>query len=134
VSGELVRSPGQTHSRYHILHRLPAVAHLIDPGDEIEVFKHREILVEAEALGHITDLSPNARRIRDNVQPETGSAAAVRRQQTAEHADRRRFAAAIGAEEAADLACGHLQIQAMHDFMCAKAFLQVAHVDDEVSH
>jgi hypothetical protein len=134
VSGELVRPPGQTHSRHHILHRLPAVAHPIDPGDEIEVLEHREILVEAEALGHVTDLTANAGRIRDDVQPETGSAAAVRRQQTAEHADRRRFAAAIGAEEAADLARGRLQIQAMHDFVRAKAFLQIAHIDDEVGH
>src|SRR6516165_316843 len=108
VPGKLVRPPGEAHPCHNVLHRLPAVACLIHSGDEIEVLEHREILVEAEALGHIADLSPNARRIRDDVQPEAGTSAAVRRQQTAEHADRRRLAAAVGAEEAADLADGDL--------------------------
>src|SRR5271167_2165308 len=36
VPGKLVRPPGKTHPLHHALHRLPAVAHPIDSGDEIE--------------------------------------------------------------------------------------------------
>ena len=43
-------------------------------------------------------------------------------EQAAEHADGRRLAAAVGAEEAADLARGDLQIEALHDLAGAEAF------------
>src|SRR5215472_5856035 len=134
MARKLVRAPSEAHSLHDLLNRLPAVAQLVDAGDEVEVLEHCEILVEAETLGHVADLTPNTRRIRDDVQPETGSAAAVRRQQTAEHADRRRLAAAIGTKKATDLAGGHLQIQPMHNPVRAEALLQIAHIDDELGH
>ena len=134
VPGELTRAPRETHPVHDVLHRQPPAAQLIDPADEFEVLEYREIIVEAEALGHVADLAAYARRISDDVQPEAGSAAAVRRQQTAEHADRRRLAAAIGAEKAADLACGHLQIEPMNHPTRAKTLLQIAYVDNEFGH
>jgi hypothetical protein len=134
VPGELTRAPRETHPVHDVLHRQPPAAQLIDPADEFEVLEHCEIFVEAETLGHVADLTPNTWRIRDDVQPKTGSAAAVRRQQTAEHADRRRLAAAIGTQKATDLAGGHLQIQPIHHFVRAKALLQIAHIDDELGH
>src|SRR5262249_10023249 len=134
MARKLVRAPSEAHSLHDLLNRLPAVAELIDAGGEGEGLGHCEIFGEAETLGHVADLTPNTRRIRDDVQPETGSATTVRRQQTAEHTDRRRLAAAIGAKKAADLTGGHLQIQPMHNPVRAEALLQIAHIDDELGH
>src|SRR6516165_9138147 len=62
VPGKLVRAPSEAHSLHDLLNRLPAVAQLIDAGDEVEVLEHCEIFVEAETLGHVADLTPNTRR------------------------------------------------------------------------
>ena len=108
MPGKLVCSPGEAHPCHHVLHRPPTISHLIDAADKIEVFEHRKILVQAEALCHVADLTLDPGGIGYDVEAETGSSAAVRRQQTAKHADRCRLAAAIGAEEATHLARRHL--------------------------
>src|SRR6185312_11329271 len=91
----------------------PAVAYLVEPGDELQVLGNRQVAVEAEALRHVADLQADARSVVQQVHAETRSAAAVRAQQAAQHADRGGLAAAVAAEEAADLAFRHLQREAI---------------------
>src|SRR5216683_3730145 len=109
------------------------LAHAVDAGDEIEVLEHGEILVETEPLGHVADLAADPRSVADDVHAEAGPGAAIRRQQAAEQPDRRRLAAAIGAEEAADLATGDLQVEVLDDLARAETLAQAAHVDDEAA-
>ena len=86
------------------LDRLAALRHGVDPRDEVEVLLDGQVLVQAEALGHVADLALDRRGLAQDVEAEAGAAAAVRRQQAAEHPDRGGLAAAVGAEEAEDLA------------------------------
>ena len=107
---------------------------LVEPGDELQVLGHRQVAIEAEALRHVADLQPDARRIAQQVHAEAGAAAAIRAQQAAQHADGGGLAAAVAAEEAADLAFGHLQRQAVDHLPRAETLAQVVHVDGERGH
>ena len=55
-------------------------------------------------------------------------------EQAAQHADRRRLAAAVGAEKAADLARRDLEVEAVDHVPRAEALAQLVDVDDEVGH
>ena len=134
LPGELAAPVGETHARADVLHRLPRARHLIDVGDEIEVLLHREVLVEAELLRHVSDLAADARGVADDVVAEAGAAAAVGHQQAAQHADGRRLAAAVGAEKAADLALRDLEIEPVDHAPRAEALAQPVDVDDEPGH
>ena len=72
--------------------------------------------------------------VAQEVEAETGAAATVRSQQAAQHADGCRLAAAIAAEEAADLAFRHLHRQPVDHVACAEALSQVVHVDGQRGH
>ena len=106
---------------------------LVEPRDELQVLGDRQIAVEAEALRHVADLQADARGVAQQVEAETGAAAAVRAQQAAQHADRGGLAAAVAAEEAADLAFRHLQRQSVDHQARAETLAQVVHVDDSAS-
>ena len=108
---QLIGAIGQADAFQHLGNGTPAVADLVEPRDELQVLGNRQVAIEAEALRHVADLQPDARRVAQQVHAETGAAAAIRAQQAAQHADRGGLAAAVAAEEAADLAFRHLQRQ-----------------------
>ena len=58
----------------------------VDAADELEVLADGEILVEAEALGHVAGLALDRLALAHEVVAEAGAAAAVGRQQAADHA------------------------------------------------
>ncbi len=124
----------QPHALHDAAHRLAAVLHLVNAGDEIEVLEYGEIFVEAEALGHVADLAADRQCLMCDVQAQAGAAAAVGRQQTAQHADGGGLAAAVGTEEAADLAGLDLQIQPFHHLARPEALAQIVDVDDQRGH
>src|SRR5262249_15138401 len=76
----------------------------VDAADELEVLADREIFIEAEALGHVAGLALDGVALAHEIVAKTRAAAAVRRQQAADHAERRRLARTVGAQEAADAA------------------------------
>ena len=122
----------------HPLHDLPdgrpAVRHLVDARDEIEVLEHRQVLVEAEALRHVADLAADFVRFVHEIVAEALARAAVGLEQAAEHADGRRLAAAVRPEKAADLAPGDLQVQALDHLEVAETLAQARDVDSVVAH
>lgn len=65
----------------------------------------------------------------EDVVTEARATAAVGRQQPAHHADRRGLAAAVGAEEAKDLAARNLHGEVFHDVLVAEVLVQAMHVD-----
>ena len=113
------------------LHRLATVVEFVDGGDEIQILGDRQVLVEAESLRHVADLQADPRRVADDVEPQTRAAAAVRLHQPAQHPDRGRLAAAVGAEKAADLARRHREREAVDDLARPITLVQVAHIDHQ---
>ena len=103
----------------------------IDATDELEVLADGEILVEAEALGHVAGLALDGLALAHQVVAEAGATAAIGRQQAADHAQRRGLARAVGAEEAADAALLDAKAQPVDDGARAVAFHQVVDVDRE---
>ena len=67
----------------------------------------------------------------NHVEPETGAAAAVRREQAAKHADRSGLAAAVGTEKAEYLAFPDLQRKVLDDMVVAKMLVDSGDVDDQ---
>jgi hypothetical protein len=123
---------------FHPLHgigdNLRPVGQLIQPRHEIEVFFHRQLPIEAEALGHVANLQTYLRTLRYHVQAQAGAAAGIGFQQTAQHADGGGLAAAIAAEEPANFALRHLQIQTRDDLPGAEFLAQAMHVDGKGGH
>ena len=76
--------------------------HLVHARREVEVLADRQVVPEREALRHVADPAFDRRGVAPDVVAEAGAAAGVGREQAAHHADRRRLAAAVGAEEAED--------------------------------
>ena len=130
LPGELVAASLEAHALEDRPDRLPSIAHLVDARDEVEILEHREVLVKAEALRHVADLTTNFVRLADDVVAQAVAGARVRFEQPAQHADRRRLATAVGAEESADLALGDLQAEAFDDLQAAETLGEIGDVDD----
>src|SRR5262249_4339136 len=101
----------------------------VHAADEFEVLAHRQVLVEAEALRHVADAPLDLGGLRADVEAEALARAGIRREQAAEHADRRRLAAAVGPEEAEDHAARHLDGEVLHHGLVAEALGEAADAD-----
>ena len=84
--------------------RLAARAEAVEAGVQREVLPHGEFFVERERLRHVADAHPCRHAARIDRRAEQFRRAAGRLQQPGEHFHRRRFAAAVTAEEAEDFA------------------------------
>ena len=84
--------------------RLAARAEAVKAGVQGEVLPHGELFVERERLRHIADAHPRRHAARIDRRAEQFRRAAGRLQEAGEHFHRRRFAAAVAAEEAEDFA------------------------------
>ena len=105
----------------------------VDAGDEFQVLAHREVLVEAEALGHVADLALDLVGLGADVVAEAGAVAFVGREQPAQHADGGGLAGAVGPEEAVDRAALDLHRQVAHHRPAVEFLGQVMDVDDDVA-
>ena len=105
--------------------------HVVDAGDEVEVFFDAQVFVQAEFLRHVADLALDLARLAADVEAQASAAALVGREQAAQHADRGGLAAAVGAQKAVDLALAHLQVDPVDDGARPVALAQAAHVDDD---
>src|SRR5262249_51647051 len=75
----------------------------IGAREEAEVLLDREIRVEGEDLRHVSRVALDLLALGADRMADDGRPAAGRRQESAEHLDRRRLAGAVRAEEAEDL-------------------------------
>ena len=82
----------------------PRALEAVDAAEEPDVLIDGQPLVEREALRHVADAPLDAFRIAADVDAADRRRAARRLEQPAQHADRRRLAGAVAAEEAEDLA------------------------------
>ncbi len=79
-SCDLLLTALQAEPRDHRVRRRRRPLHAVDARDEFEVLAHREIVVEAEALRHVTDAVLDLHRLGANVVAETGAVACIGRQ------------------------------------------------------
>ena len=109
-------------------------AEAVDGAEEAQVLDHSEIEVERELLAHVAEpVLPALGVLRDVDAAEARDAAGGRRQQPREHADRRRLAGAVRAEEAEDAAARDVEADLVHGGEVAEPAGDVAHRDDGVA-
>src|SRR5690606_12868469 len=83
--------------------RAPAPArHAVDARVEVEVLLDGQVLVQAEALGHVADALLDALGLAHDVVPHDAAAAGGRVEDAAQHADGRRLARAVRPQHAED--------------------------------
>jgi hypothetical protein len=103
----------------------------VDACDEFQILAHGQVVIEAEALGHVADPALDLVGAGADVESEAGATARIRGQQPAQHADRRRLAGAVGAEEAVNGSALHLQRQVAHHLAPAERLAKAFDVDGD---
>ena len=128
-AGQLRAARGQAEAVERRVDRLLAVGNAVHPRDEVEVLLDRQVLVQAEALRHVADLALDRRRVATQVVAKARAFTFVGRQQSAQHADRRRLAAPVGPEKAEDRPALDSNREVVDDGAPAIALRQTVHVD-----
>ena len=134
VRGQLVLA---AHEVRHLEHvgALPGEllgGQVVDAGVEAQVLVDGQVLEQRELLAHVADAALGPLGVGDDVLAEDADAARLRGDRAGEHADRRGLAAAVGAEEAEDLAASHVEVDAVDGGEVAEALGQAAHGDGDV--
>ena len=126
---QLLRAAGQAELLKRLFHGASPVRDLKEPRHEIQVFPDGEIFPEGEALGHVADVPAYLHAVLHNIPAEACPCARVRSEQAAHHAYAGGLAAAVGAEEAVDLAAFHGHGHVIHHRFLPEPFGQAVHVD-----
>ena len=98
----------------------------IDLGQEIEILVDRQVFVERELLRHVADPLAQGGRFPGHLEAQDERIACARREQSAEHPDRRRLARTVRPEESVDLGAGDLERQSIDGGIRAEAARQAA--------
>ena len=126
---------GEVEARQHIgdTGRDPVGGHGEEAGVQVEVLPNRQLAVEREGLRHVADAAAHIHVLGvDRVAEEVRRALACL-QKACQHLHRRGLAAAVGAEEAEDLALVDAEADVLHGGEIAEAFRQVARLDGDVA-
>ena len=129
---ELFLAAGEPEPFDHRARGGARIGHAVDAADEFEIFPHRQVVVQAEALGHVADVALDLVRFGADVETETAPGAGIRGEQPAQHPDGRGLARAVGAEKAVDLAAFDLHRQVVHHRVGAERLGQPLHLDGDV--
>ena len=129
---DLVLAAFEPEPRDHFARSIGWLGQAVDAGDELEILAHRQILIQAEALRHVTDLALDLLGLGADVVAKARACAGVWREQAAQHADRRGLAGTVRAEKAVDRAALDLQRQVAHHHAAVEAFRQAVDIDHDV--
>ena len=124
------RSPlPQPDHLHHLAHALGhgAARHPVQLGVQAQVLLGRQIPVERRVLEHQPDVAPHLVAFTLDIVASHAGGAAGRVHERAEHADRRRLARPVGAEEAERLAGRDREVDAAHRFDLAVALDETVH-------
>src|SRR6185503_12099397 len=105
----------------------------VDAAEELDVLIDGQQLVEREALRHVADAPLHSLWILRHVHAADGGGPRRRLEQPAQHADRRRLAGAVAAQEAEYLAAADVEGHVVHGDELAEAPRQPADVDRRLS-
>lgn len=133
LAGELVTASGEPEAIEAALHGRGACGHGINTGNKIEIFADAEVLVVAEALGHVADVAFDLGLLGEDIVTKTRALAAVGREQSAKHADECSFARAIGSKKSVNLTAAYLQINGVDHGFGAESLGDTRDVDSEAS-
>src|SRR5208283_5311577 len=129
--GKLAASRGHAESFETFFHGRLAFRHAVNARDEIQIFLDSQVFVKAEPLRHVADVLLDLARFSANVEAQTTSTAAVGLEQTAQHPQERRFAAAVRAKKAVNLTAPHLHRNVVHDRAVAEPLRDALNVYGE---
>ena len=85
--------------------------------------------VEAARVGQDAHARLSALRIAHDVYAVHFHVSTIAAHEPVEHAQRRRFARAVGPQQAGNLTVGHVKVHPVDGGYCAKVFLQALNVD-----
>src|ERR1017187_482656 len=105
-----------------------------DVGIKADVLGDRQILIEAELLGHITDPALGRFRPEQNVLPGDKSGAGIGGKNSRENAQCRRFPGAVGTHQSKDLAFARVEAQVVDGDHVTETFRQSIDLYDFVAH
>ena len=98
-----------------------------------QILPHRQFGVEREALRHVADAPPRRHVAGVELFPEQPRLPLAWRQQAGQHFHRRRFAAAIGAEKAENLAAPDAEVHMVDGGEIAEAAGEIFRLDGEAA-
>src|ERR1019366_3167237 len=130
--GQLPPTIGQPRALEDVVdaHAEPLDGHAVDPRVEGEVLGDGEILVQAEALGHVADALLDALGLPHDVVSDHGAVTAGGIEDPAEHADGGRLSRAVRTEDAEDLAAADVERYVAYGDEAAEAGREVLGVND----
>ena len=112
LAGKLVGARRQAQSSSDLVARLPCASGIsYMRATKSRFSRDGQVLPEGESLCHVADIALDLGAVAQDVEAQAGAAAGVGLQQSAHHADGGGLAAAVGAQEAEDLAAAHAQRQ-----------------------
>ncbi|CAO3437987.1 hypothetical protein [Azospirillum argentinense] len=109
------------------------LGHLEQAGVQLQVLPDRQLRIEREGLGHVADAPPGLDVAGVHRLPEQPGLALARLEQAGQHLHRRRLAAAVGAEEAEDLAARYAEADMVDRHETAEAHGQALRLDGDVA-
>ena len=118
-----VNRPGLAFSHGH-------AGQAVDAAEETQVLNDGQIVIQAEALGHVADPAFQRLGVFGDVDAENTRAAGRGSEKAAEHADGRRLPSTVRSEEAEDFAFADAERQIVHRRERAEAFDEVLDLDD----
>src|SRR6185436_6310261 len=115
-SGDLIAAAFQPRSLHRLADARAALGarYAVDAGVEAQVLGDGQVLVQAEALGHVADALLDAFGVARDVVADDAAAAPGRIEDPAQHPDGGRLAGAVRAQHAEDLAAVHGQRHVAH--------------------
>ncbi len=96
----------------------------VEVGVKIDVFLDRQVVIEAETLGHVADMLLDALRFLHGIEAQHLGPAAVRVHDAAEQADGGGLAGAVGAHQREGLSGGDGEVQAVNRGQRAEVLCQ----------
>ena len=94
-----------------------------------QVFLDAKVGIQRHVLGQVADVLAHIQRLRPHIEPGDAHVARTRGVEAGEHANRRRLARPVGAEEADDFAALHFKGQAVDGRRGAELLTEVANRD-----
>lgn len=116
------------------VHLLPGLRtrQVLDGGEKLQVFAHRQVFIQREALGHVADAPAQCLCLLGHGQAQHLDLPRAGLQQAAQHADGGRLAGPVRPQEAVHLPARHGQVDVVHGQKIAEAARQPACVDRNV--
>ena len=117
------------------LHPLPGLhaRQVLDRSEELQVFAHRQVFVQREALGHVADPAAQCFRLLRHGQAQHLDPPSTRLQQPAQHADGGRLSGSVRPQEAVHLPARHAQVDVVHGQQVTEAAGQAPRVHRDVA-